>query len=532
MVELRGIRKYFPSNGVTALENAGLTLCPGEIHALLGENGTGKSTLMHILAGYFPPTSGTILVDGKERRFSASADALALGIGMVRQHPGFIKNFKVWEDCILGAERQDQHGGGASPRRNSVFQKARSLFFSPGVSRKRVEELSKRWGFDLPLNRETESLTVSQRQKAAVLALLLRDVKWFIFDEPTAVLTPGETRSLFELFNRLRGDGRGIILITHKLDEALAISDRVTVIRHGVTGEARNTGGLSIDDLKNSIFNAGEDKRPSAQPVHPAASDPAVNGREQPILLIKDLLLEPPGMAHIRNVNLCLMPGKILGITGVRDSGLETLELAVAGLMEKPGKGTADAHESRKCKFEGSITLNGHDISGKGVRAFRSAGGAYLGADRLGSNLAPELPLKESLIIHAARRARRRFRIFLDINYLNSWCKKIMSRAGIARPVSGKAVSFSGGMLQRILLAREFAEEASLVVLAEAGSGLDQFNRARLTEELKLLVRRGASALLFSTDPDELLSTADEIMVLKNGALTAVSKAALENHEI
>ena len=504
MVELRNISKYFPSNGVTALENAGLTLFPGEIHALLGENGTGKSTLMHILAGYFPPSSGTILVDGKEQYFSAPAAALARGIGMVRQHPGFIKGFKVWEDCILGAEK---------PR----F----SLLLDPGLSKRRVEKLSNLWGFDLPLDSQSENLTVSQRLKAAVLALLLRNVKWFIFDEPTAVLTPGETKSLFELFKRLRDEGSGLILITHKLDEALTISSRVTVIKRGVTGESRNTNELSANELKKSITGI-EPERPYNAVQLSAETAPGISPENKPILVIKDLQLELPGLPHIRNVNLVLGPGKVLGINGVRDSGLETLELAIAGFLEKPDTAKRKKDKNSQGKFDGSITLNGRDITGKGIRSFRNAGAAYLGADRLGTNLAPDLPIKESLIIHACR---RRHGIFLDSGYLNSWCKKIMNRAGIARPIKDKASSFSGGMLQRILLAREFAEDASLVVLAEAGSGLDHFNRTKLAKELKALVTRGASALLFSTDMEELISVSDEILVLKNGTLTQAAES-------
>ena len=200
MVELRGISKYFPANGVMALDNAELNLKAGEIHALLGENGSGKSTLMHILAGYIPPTSGSIFVDGKRQRFSSSADALALGIGMVRQHPGYIKGFKVWEDCVLGSEKQRGQG----------------IFLDSAFQRKRVEEKMNQWHFDLPLDEKAESLTVSQRQKAAILALLLRNVNWFIFDEPTAVLSAEETKNLFQLFDRLQSDGKGIIFITHK----------------------------------------------------------------------------------------------------------------------------------------------------------------------------------------------------------------------------------------------------------------------------------------------------------------------------
>ena len=493
MIELEDISKYFSSNGVTALEKASLSLRSCEIHALLGENGSGKSTLMHIMAGYLPPSSGRLLIDGKERHFSAPAGALALGIGMVRQHPGFVKGFKVWEDCILGAENKSKRRG------------LSSLFLHPGLSRKRCEELSSLWRFDLPLDAEAESLSVSQRLKAAVLSLLLRDAKWFIFDEPTAVLTQAETKNLFELFSRLRSEGKGIILITHKLEEALEISDRVTVMRRGVTDEPRNTGEFSVEELKNLVSGGVNHHFPGTEGIR----QKGVNHHFQPVLEIKNLKIELPYLPHLRNVNLSLMPGKIMGILGVRESGLETLELAIAGLLDFPVKDRG--------KFEGSIILNGRDITGKGTRAFREAGGAYLGADRLGGNLAPDLPLSDNLDIHSFRRARRW--VFLDPRVLVSWRRKIMKQAGIARPVSDRADSLSGGMIQRVLLAREFAEDPSLLVLAGPGSSLDEANFAGLVEELKALAGRGASALLFSTDMDELKQAADEIILLKNGTL-------------
>jgi simple sugar transport system ATP-binding protein len=200
LIELKNISKYFPVNGVMALDNVNFTLKASEIHALLGENGSGKSTLIHILAGFFPPSAGSILTDRKERRFLSPADALAHGIGIVRQHTGFIKGLKVWENCVLGSERKGR------------------LFLDAALSKKQVEEKASQWNFNLPLDSPAESLTVGQRQKAAILALLLRDVNWFIFDEPTAVLSPEESENLFQLFKRLRGEGRGVILITHKLN--------------------------------------------------------------------------------------------------------------------------------------------------------------------------------------------------------------------------------------------------------------------------------------------------------------------------
>jgi len=469
-----------------ALEDVNFILGSGEIHALLGENGSGKSTLMHILSGFFPQSAGSIFIDGKERRFSSPADALTCGIGMVRQHPGFIKGLKVWENCVLGSERKGR------------------FLFNSRLSKKTVEEKANQWHINLPLNSPAESLTVGQRQKAAILALLLRDVKWFIFDEPTAVLSAEETESLFQLFKRLCGEGRGIIFITHKLNEALAIANRVTVIRHGVARETRETFGLSAEELRMEIFgvdikqNSKEQKKSSKQ-----------NTNESPILVINDLHLEHPELPTIKNMNLRLTPGMIMGITGNRNGGYETLEHAITGFLK-----IGDRNANRS---SGSIALNGYDITVKGVRAFRDAGGAYLGADRLGSNLARELPLFESLIIHAYR--RERFGIFLNMAYLKTWCGKIMNRSGIIRSVDDKPASFSGGMVQRILLQREFAEDASLLVLTEPGSALDQINRAALADALREYAKGGRAVLVFSSDIEELKFFTDEIMMLKDGIL-------------
>jgi simple sugar transport system ATP-binding protein len=199
----------------------------------------------------------------------------------------------------------------------------------------------------------------------------------------------------------------------------------------------------------------------------------------------------------------------IMGITGSRDSGYETLEYAVTGFLKIDKK--------RAGYSTGSIALNGKDITGKGICSFRSAGGAYLGADRLGCNLAQELPLFESLIVHAYR--RETLGVFLNMAYLKAWCGKIMNRAGLTRSAAGAPASFSGGMVQRILLRREFAEDASLLVLTEPGSALDQINRAALADALREYVRAGRAALIFSSDAEELKFFTGEIMALKDGAL-------------
>ncbi|MDR2079609.1 MAG: ATP-binding cassette domain-containing protein [Treponema sp.] len=495
MVELRSIQKYFPSNGVTALDNAEFDLRPGEIHALLGENGAGKSTLMHIMAGYLKPGAGHILIDGREQRFAAPVDALSAGIGMVRQYPHLVPEFKVWEDCILGAEASTA----------GIVNRKRAMLLA--------QSISDRWGFDLPLDRNTEMLTINQRQKAAVLALLLRgelsrkhrEIRYLIFDEVTAVLSPGETEGLFTLFRRLKAEGRGIVIISHKLEETLGLADRVSILRKGKTTAAMSAASLDGEKAGRLMFGIDPEEPETAGTVTLNSTEQQYYPGLVPELRVQGLSVKIRGRPFIRNVDLELLPGKILGIAGVRDSGLETLELGITGFLRPSA---------------GKIFLRGRDITGRGPRAFRDAQGAFISADRTGKAIAPSLRLRDNVIIHAHRRSRRgfwgRFGI-MDEGLLKSWIGRILEAARVDRNPMVKADSLSGGMLQRVILAREFAEDPAVMVLAEPGWGLDRPGRERLVLALKKQAERGKGALVFSTDVDELLSLSDEILVLRNG---------------
>ncbi|MDR2069438.1 MAG: ATP-binding cassette domain-containing protein [Spirochaetaceae bacterium] len=490
MVELRGIGKYFPVNGVYALDNAGFELLPGEIHALLGENGAGKSTLMHIMAGYLKPSKGTIGINGKEQHFAAPADALAAGIGMVRQYPNLVPGFKVWEDCILGSEPSS------------------GPFINRKKARDQIRSLSERWGFDLPIDRSTDSLTVSLRQKTAVLALLLRDAAYLVFDEPTAVLTPGETQGLFALFTQLKAEGKGIVLISHKLEETLGLADRVTILRKGKTVAVRPSASLDRKSLGNLMFGLEEEAEPKgpSQPGSPPRREIRA-GSKPAALSVCNLSVELPGRPFIRGVDLEVSPGKILGIAGVRDSGLETLELAVAGFLRPAG---------------GTIAVNGRDITGRGPGAFRNAGAAYLGAGIFGG--APSLSIRDNIILHAHRRSTRGFwgkLGFMDKHYLDAWIEMVLSQAQLFRSPGAGMASFSGGMIQRLILARESAERASLFVLAEPNRGLDQVSRGALLGKLRAYANTGRAILIFSTDTEELAILSDEIRVLRSGVFSA-----------
>jgi simple sugar transport system ATP-binding protein len=406
---------------------------------------------------------------------------------MVLQHPTLVPGFKVWEDCILGAE---PHAAG---------------LLRPAASRKLVCESSRRWGFDLPVDQRTETLTASQRQKAAVLALILRKAAYLILDEVTAVLTPRETASLFELLKALKSAGKGIALISHKLEETLGIADRVTVIRRGRTQGTWPAVSLTAERLSSLMFGSAETAESGFPPDAPAFSVELTSREKtagEPLLSIKNLSAAVPGRPLIRGIDLSFARGNILGIAGVRDSGLETLELTLTGFLPPSA---------------GSIILNGRELAGKGPAFFREAGGAYLGTDH---STAKGLPLADSIIIHAYRRSLQgfpgRFGI-MNRSFLSAWIRMIMDRAGAPGNPRLTGNSFSGGTLQRVALARELAEKASLLVLAEPGWGLDRNSRKNLAEELRAYRERGGGILIFSTDVDELLSVCDTILVLRNG---------------
>ena len=490
MVELRNIRKYFSSNGVKALDGANFNLHDGEIHVLLGENGAGKSTLMHIMAGFLKSggegqhgNSGSILVNGKEQHFLSPAHALSFGIGMVRQHPHHIPGFLVWENCIIGS------------RKNPPF------WFNRRSFRKQVSDLNEAYNFDLPLDLPAEKLFVSQGQKAAILTLLLQNANYLIFDEPGAVLSPKETNNLFELLFTLKDQGKGIVLISHKLEEALTIADRVTILRNGKTQICCRPFELSNEELYNLIFGAASNGFPSAEKN--VSNTKSIIDLKKPIMNLENFSVEVPGYPLIRGINLKIRKGKITGIAGVRDSGLETLELALAGFL--PHRGT--------------LHLNRTELTGKNstkrVRKFRSEGGGYLGQRNEGMLL----PIRDLMLIHAHRRFQKRG--ILCKAKIDTWIESLMEAAKVPLRKKASAAQFSGGQLQRLLLTREIAESNNLLILSNPGHGLDLSYRKRLAQLLREKINETA-VLIFSTDVDELLFFSDSIAVLRDGTISRV----------
>jgi simple sugar transport system ATP-binding protein len=519
VVQLVHITKRFPANEVHALDNADFDLREGEIHALVGENGAGKSTLMHILAGSLPPSSGRIVINSVERRFKSPKDALNNGIGMVRQHPSLVPNLTVWENCALGAEN--------------------GFFVHPALQRAQARNLCAQWGFDLPFDRRAGGLSVCQRQFAAIVNALLRKCRILIFDEVTAVVSQSEAARLFTLFDRLKRRGFSLIIISHKLDEVLSFADRITVLRAGKAVAALEAKNADVKTLNALMFGepapAGASPDAAEQPVYETSpsSKTARIGRRV-ILSVKNLAVEAPDKPFVRNIDMEIRSDSITGIAGVRDSGLETLELALAGLLPVTS-GDIILNNTRLSSKKGGGTPDGDTPA-----LFRNAGMAYLNADRTNACLAMDLSMWDNLVVHAHRRQPGRS-FFLDTPFLDAWAQTIMARAGCSRSTREAASSFSGGQLQKLLLERELAEldalakasphpappdstRGSLLILSEPGWGLDAQARKLLADKVRSVARRNVghnAVLLFSTDIDELLEISDEILVLNNGAFSA-----------
>jgi simple sugar transport system ATP-binding protein len=482
---LRNIYKTFPSNGAKALEGASLELRCGEIHAVFGENGAGKSTLMQILAGFQRPDSGEIVVDGKIRRFSSTRDALSFGIGMVRQRPELCPGLRVWEACVLGAEAR------------------RGPFLRRAASRESVSRLSREWGFDLPADAPVETLDAAGRQRAAVLAALLRKIRFIIFDEPTAVLNRQESEKFYALFRRLSESGVSPVIVSHKIDETLLLANRATVLRKGVTAAALNSDEFDSPKIIALMFGGDHSEtasKPSARRLSPSA---------KARLEIVGLSAERTDGPSIRSVNMELRGGMIYGLAGVRESGVETLLLAVAGFLRLSS---------------GSVSIDGSAV--KGIRRFRESGGVYLG---MGSGSAAAwdraLSISDNLVIHAYRRFTRPVRAlaraeWLDSRSLREWTISLARGAGVKYSPSVKAWALSGGMLQSLLAARELAENAAVILMSEPGWGLDTRRRRSLFSLLRSEADTGKTALLFLSDLNDLLEVSDEVFVMCGGSVS------------
>jgi simple sugar transport system ATP-binding protein len=476
-LELRGITKTFGT--LVANDHIDLTVEEGQIHALLGENGAGKTTLMNILYGLMQPDEGEVLVDGAPIKVHSPRDAIAAGIGMVHQHFMLIPVFTVAENVMLGVERT--HVLGILDRRRA---------------RKDVRELSTRYGLSVDPDAIVENLPVGVQQRVEIVKALVREANVLILDEPTAVLTPGETEELFRIMDELRKGGRSIVFITHKLKEVQAIADVVTVIRRGkVIGSLPPTAS----DNELAAMMVG---RNVELVVHKEEAQPG-----EPVLTVTDLTVESDLEQHaVKGISFEVRAGEILGVAGVQGNGQTELCETLIGL---------------RVPLEGSIVVDGRDVAGSTPRQVLQAGVGYIPEDRTEDGLVSSFSVADNLILDVYDRPPYGSRVALNLKTIAKAAEKSVSEFDIrTSSIDTPAGTLSGGNQQKVIVARELGRELRVLIANQPTRGLDvgsiEFVHKRIVEARD----SGTAVLIISTELDEIFALSDRIAVMYDGRIT------------
>ena len=487
---MRGITKRYP--GVLANDGISLDVRRGEIHGLLGENGAGKSTLMNILYGLAQPDEGEILLNGQPVTIDGPADAIDRGISMVHQHFMLVPVLSVAENILLGDE----------PMANPVF-------LDRGAAHRRIRELGKRFGFDVNPDEQVGSLSVGWQQRVEILKALYRQAEVLVLDEPTAVLTPQETREIFVVLRQLTKElGTAIIFISHKLNEVLDIADRITVIRRGRVVGTRIPSETDEDDLAELMVGRGVQLTVDRGESHP--TDAALTVER---LSVKDAR----GQEVVHGVSLEVRKGEILGIAGVAGNGQDELVEALIGLRRSSG---------------GTVTLNGRNVTGASPRELHRRGVGFVPADRHRYGLVLSFPLTDNLVLNDYYHAPYARGMVRDDEATAQNAERLIAEYDVRTPSpTVLAGTLSGGNQQKVVVAREFDGELSLLVLDQPTRGLDVGSIEFIHRQVIARRDAGCAVLLVSAELDEVLELSDRIGVMYRGEIVAVLDARSTNRE-
>ena len=478
VIEMLHITKEFP--GIKANDDITLQLRRGEIHALLGENGAGKSTLMSVLFGLYQPDEGVIKKDGKEVQINDPNDATALHIGMVHQHFKLIDVFTVLDNIILGAED------------------TRLGFLSRKAAREKVLALSERYGLKVDLDAKIENITVGMQQRVEILKMLYRDNEVLIFDEPTAVLTPQEIEELMEIMRGLTREGKSILFISHKLNEIMEVSDRVTVLRKGRYVGTVDTSATTQEELSRMMVG-----RPVQLVVEKDQAQPA-----EPVLTVEHLRVPSRLYKHdaVKDVSFAARAGEIVCIAGIDGNGQTDLVYALTGL-EKPSGGR--------------ITLCGHDITHAAIQDRSKAGMSHIPEDRHKHGLILDFTLEQNLVLQRFQEPQFQSHGFIRFDQTRKYAEKLIAQYDVRSgqgPVT-IARSMSGGNQQKAIVAREIDRDKPLIVAVQPTRGLDVGAIEYIHGELVKQRDEGKAVLLVSLELDEVMNLSDRILVMYEGQI-------------
>ncbi len=487
VVSMQGITKRFP--GVLANDHIDLEVQAGEVHALLGENGAGKTTLMNILSGLYRADEGEIYIGGRSAYLHSPRDAIALGIGMVHQHFMLVETQTVAENVILGLD---------APR----------FFLDMARIERKIIEVSMQYGLQVDPKARIWQLSVGEQQRVEILKMLYRGVDILIMDEPTAVLAPQEVEELFNTLRRMAKSGKSIIFISHKLDEVMTISDRVTVLRGGRVVATVNKGQTTKEELCRMMVGREVLFHLHKSPVEPG----------EVVLQVQGLrALNDKGLEALKNVSFAIREREILGIAGVAGNGQRELAEVITGLRKAT---------------DGCISIASCDLTnctpGRVIREQVS----HVPEDRLGMGLVPNMAVSDNVILKGYREPPLAQGPFLNRPSIARFADQLIERFSITTPSQETPVKLlSGGNLQKTILAREISISPRLMVAVHPTRGLD----VGATESVRNLLLKqreeGAAILLISEDLDELLSISDRIAVMYEGEIMGVVPAQQENLE-
>ncbi|MEX0709659.1 MAG: ABC transporter ATP-binding protein [Chloroflexota bacterium] len=479
-LELKGITKRFP--GVLANEGVDLTVAPGEILALLGENGAGKSTLMNVLYGLYRPDEGEILIDGAPVEFSGPGDAIAAGIGMVHQHFMLIPVFTVTENIMLGVEST-----------SGPFQR-----LNRGEARRRIKELSEQHGLRVDPDALIEDLPVGVRQRVEILKTLYRHSDLLVLDEPSAVLTPQEIEDLFEVMRSLARAGTSIIFITHKLNEVLAIADRITVLRRGKVVGTTTPDATNESELARMMVGR-------VVQLEVTKGLPTV-GKE--VLQLRGVTVrDDRHQLAVNSLDLTVRAGEIVAIAGVHGNGQTELVEAITGMRSIE---------------EGEIRISGVAVTASPRRVF-AAGVGHVPEDRLEEGLVPGFTIADNMILNSYYLKPFSNGIALQRDAILATAKELTAEYDVRTPsVQNDVGNLSGGNQQKVIVAREFSRPLKLLVAAQPTRGLDVGSIEYIHKRIVAKRDEGTAVLIVSTELEEVMSLGDRIAVMYQGRIVDI----------
>ena len=481
---MRHITKTFGTK-VVANKDVSLDIEKGEILALLGENGSGKTTLMNMLSGIYHQDSGQIYVGGREVHITSPKDAYDLGIGMIHQHFKLVDVFTAAENVALGLDKK-------AAKNNKEIAKA-------------IEEICEKYGFDVDPKMKVYNMTVSQKQTLEIVKTLYRGANILILDEPTAVLTPQETDKLFAVLRNMKADGKSIIIITHKLNEVLAISDRVSILRKGEYIGTVMTAEASVQSLTDMMVG---------QKVELDIERPEIEEKKLRLSISHLTCLDKYGVKALDDVSFDAYGGEILGIAGISGSGQKQLLESVAGLQPTESGSSIvyiDPDKEERC-----------ELIGKSVKDIKSMGVSlsFVPEDRLGMGLVGTMGMTDNMMLRSYKNGRN---IFADRKAPRDLANKVKDELEVITPsIQTPVRRLSGGNVQKVLVGREIASNPTVLMAAYAVRGLDINTSYTIYHLLNEQKKKGVAVIYVGEDLDVLLALCDRIAVLCDGRLNGI----------